>query len=85
MSMTNTDLSLDSTQKNADDVVITLAVRTALAKGKKGALKDTDVDYMVYALLKEVNKRSNLDPNLVEDVCLGNVRALRTHQKKPHD
>ena len=66
---------LDSTQKNPDDVVITLAIRTPLTKGKKGGMKDTDLDYMVYSLLKEVNKRSNLDPNLVEDVCLGNVRA----------
>lgn len=29
---------------------------------------------MVYALLKEVRQRSNLDPALVEDICLGNVR-----------
>lgn len=28
---------------------------------------------MVYALLAEVNARSNLDPALVEDICLGNV------------
>lgn len=61
------------TQKNADDVVITLAVRTPLAKGKKGGFKDTDLDFMVYSLLKEVNQRSKLDPNLVEDICMGNV------------
>ncbi|KAB5515092.1 3-ketoacyl-CoA thiolase [Coniochaeta sp. 2T2.1] len=61
------------TQKNADDIVITLAVRTPLAKAKKGGFKDTSLEYMVYALLKEVNKRSNLDPALVEDICLGNV------------
>ena len=36
-------------------------------------MKDTDLDYMVYSLLKEVNKRSNLDPKLVEDVTMGNV------------
>ena len=28
---------------------------------------------MVYALLKEVRERSNIDPALVEDICLGNV------------
>ncbi|ETN43645.1 uncharacterized protein HMPREF1541_02804 [Cyphellophora europaea CBS 101466] len=61
------------TQKNPDDVVITLAIRTPLAKGKKGGFKDTDLDFIVYSLLKEVNKKSNLDPNLVEDVCMGNV------------
>ncbi|CAM1510884.1 Fc.00g083970.m01.CDS01 [Cosmosporella sp. VM-42] len=59
--------------KNADDIVITLAVRTALTKAKKGGFKDTSLEYLVYALLKEVKERSNLDPALVEDVCLGNV------------
>ncbi|KAL2006375.1 hypothetical protein VTN00DRAFT_10029 [Thermoascus crustaceus] len=61
------------TQKNPDDVVITLALRTPLAKAVKGGFKDTDLDYMIYALLKEVLARSNLDPALIEDVCLGNV------------
>lgn len=61
------------TQKNPDDVVITLALRTPLAKAVKGGFKDTDLDFMVYALLKEVVARSKLDPSLIEDVCLGNV------------
>ncbi|KFA45545.1 hypothetical protein S40293_06579 [Stachybotrys chartarum IBT 40293] len=59
--------------KNADDVVITLAIRTPLTKAKKGGFKDTSLEYLVYALLKEVRERSNLDPALVEDICLGNV------------
>ncbi|OIW32672.1 thiolase [Coniochaeta ligniaria NRRL 30616] len=61
------------TQKNPDDIVITLAVRTPLAKAHKGGFKDTSLEYMVMALLKEVRERSNLDPALVEDICLGNV------------
>ncbi|KAL1997907.1 hypothetical protein VTN02DRAFT_446 [Thermoascus thermophilus] len=61
------------TQKHPDDVVITLALRTPLAKAVKGGFKDTDLDYMIYALLKEVLARSKLDPALIEDVCLGNV------------
>ncbi|KAF7561952.1 hypothetical protein G7046_g2176 [Stylonectria norvegica] len=59
--------------KNADDIVITLAIRTPLTKARKGGFKDTSLEYMVYALLKEVRQRSNLDPALVEDICLGNV------------
>lgn len=62
-----------STTKNADDVVITLAIRTPLTKAGKGGFKDTGLDGIVVKLLKEVNKRSNLDPALVEDICLGNV------------
>ncbi|EAL90597.1 hypothetical protein KXW98_008425 [Aspergillus fumigatus] len=61
------------TQKNPDDVVITLALRTPLTKAAKGGFKDTDLDYMIYALLKEVVQKSKLDPALIEDVCLGNV------------
>ncbi|KAF2429399.1 putative 3-ketoacyl-CoA thiolase [Tothia fuscella] len=61
------------TQKNPDDVVITLAIRTPLTKGKKGGFKDTHLDGIIVKLLKEVVKRSNLDPALVEDIALGNV------------
>ena len=63
----------NSTSKNADDIVITLAIRTPLTKAKKGGFKDTSLEYMVYALLKEVRERSKLDPALIEDFCLGNV------------
>jgi len=61
------------TTKNPDDIVITVALRTPLAKGGKGGLKDTSLDYIIYWLLKKVNEKSKLDPQLVEDICLGNV------------
>ncbi|CAK7240956.1 MAG: hypothetical protein STHCBS139747_002413 [Sporothrix thermara] len=61
------------TAKNPDDIVITLAIRTPLTRAKKGGFKDTTLEYIVFALLKEVRERSNLDPALVEDICLGNV------------
>jgi acetyl-CoA acetyltransferase family protein len=61
------------TTKNPDDIVITLAIRTPLTKAKKGGFKDTPLDGIVVKLLKEVVKRSNIDPALVEDICLGNV------------
>ncbi|KAL5342359.1 Thiolase, N-terminal domain-containing protein [Aspergillus crustosus] len=61
------------TQKNPDDVVITLALRTPLTKARKGGFKDTELDYLVYALLKELLAKSQIDPALIEDVCLGNV------------
>jgi hypothetical protein len=68
-----------STQKNPDDVVITLSLRTPLTKARKGGFKDTELDYMVYALLKETLARSKIDPALVEDVCLGNVSTPCTY------
>jgi len=66
-------LLLSRTQKHPDDIVITLAIRTPLTKGKKGGFKDTDLDFIVYSLLKKVVEKSNLDPSVVEDICLGNV------------
>ncbi|WPH00765.1 3-ketoacyl-CoA thiolase [Acrodontium crateriforme] len=60
-------------EKNGDQVVITLAVRTPLTKAGKGALKDTPLEDIVTETLKALRNRSNIDPALVEDVCLGNV------------
>ncbi|MCJ1245750.1 hypothetical protein MMC30_002954 [Trapelia coarctata] len=61
------------TQKNPDDIVITLAIRTPLTKGFKGGFKDTGLDFMIYSLMKKVIEKSRLDPQMVEDICLGNV------------
>jgi len=69
------------TTKNPDDVVITLAIRTPLAKGKKGGFKDTDLDYILWALLKEVIAKSKIDPSIVEDICCGNVGDARSAYK----
>jgi len=70
--------SLDQiTTKSPDDVVITLAIRTALTKGGKGSFKDTGLDGIVVKLLKEVVNRMNMDPALVEDICLGNVNEAK--------
>lgn len=66
-------LTVNRTQKNADDVVITLAIRTPLTKGFKGGMKDTPLEFIVYQLLKKVIEKSNIDPQMVEDICLGNV------------
>ncbi|KAL2120274.1 hypothetical protein VTJ04DRAFT_4300 [Mycothermus thermophilus] len=69
------------TSKNADDIVITLAIRTPLAKAKKGGFKDTSLEYMICALLEQVRERSKLDPALVEDICLGNVSDAKAAYK----
>ncbi|KAF2014217.1 3-ketoacyl-CoA thiolase 1 [Aaosphaeria arxii CBS 175.79] len=61
------------TTQNPDDIVITLAIRTPLAKAFKGGFKDTPLDGIVVKILKQVVAKSNLDPALVEDICLGNV------------
>ncbi|KAK7957941.1 3-ketoacyl-CoA thiolase-like protein [Apiospora saccharicola] len=69
------------TSKNPDDIVITLAIRTPLCKGKKGGFKDTTLEYMTYALLKEVKERAGFDTNIVEDICFGNVSDAKAAYK----
>ncbi|CBX99284.1 hypothetical protein IAQ61_000601 [Plenodomus lingam] len=61
------------TTKNADDIVITLAIRTPLTRAHKGGFKDTTLDGLLVKTLKQVVARANLDPALVEDICCGNV------------
>ena len=62
-------------------MVITLALRTPLAKAFKGGMKDTELDYVVYSLLKDILSQSKIDPALIEDVCLGNVSTFLTTSK----
>lgn len=65
----------DSTQQNPDDIVITLAIRSPLCRSGKGGLKDVTLDGLVFRILEQVRTRSKIDPELVEDICLGNVRT----------
>ncbi|KAG5925952.1 hypothetical protein E4U53_003192 [Claviceps sorghi] len=67
--------------KDPNDIVITLAVRTPLTKARKGGFKDTSLEYIMYALLKQVRERTSLDPALVEDICFGNVADARAAYK----
>lgn len=53
--------------------MITLAIRTPLCKGKKGGFKDTTLEYLMYAILKAARERLGFSPDLVEDICMGNV------------
>ncbi|PNS16875.1 Acetyl-CoA acetyltransferase [Sphaceloma murrayae] len=60
-------------EQNPDDIVITLAIRTPLCKGKKGGFKDTLLDHLMLLILEQVVRKANIDPQMVEDVCVGNV------------
>ncbi|CAK7896612.1 3-ketoacyl-CoA thiolase, peroxisomal [[Candida] anglica] len=61
------------TSKNADDVVIVAAYRTALTKGGKGGFKDVGSDYILTKFLEKFLEKSGVDVNLIEDVAVGNV------------
>jgi acetyl-CoA acyltransferase 1 len=58
-----------------------MAIRTPLTKGKKGGLKDTPLDGIVFKLLEKVVQKMKFDPGLVEDICLGNVGCIRNLPK----
>lgn len=75
------NISPNSTSQNPDDVVITLAIRTPLTKAKKGGFKDTPLDGLVFKILEQVVRKSRLDPQMVEDICLGNVCRTPRHQQ----
>lgn len=47
-----------------------------MTKGFKGGFKDTPLDYIIYSLLKKVVEKSRIDPQVVEDICLGNVNNV---------
>lgn len=56
-----------------DDVVIIGMARTAMTKAKKGAQKDTAPEVMLETVFKAIVQQSNIDPKLIQDVCVGNV------------
>ncbi|THH19802.1 hypothetical protein EW146_g1436 [Bondarzewia mesenterica] len=59
--------------QNDNDVVIVSAVRSALTKSKKGGFKDTRPEEILSGVLRAVYSKVNLDPNLIEDIFVGNV------------
>lgn len=60
-------------QKNADDVVIVAAYRTAMTKGGRGAFKDVGSDYILTKFLQAFLAKTKIDASLIEDVACGNV------------
>ena|SRR6266542_61104 len=60
-------------KESPDDVVVVTAVRTPLTKSKKGGFKDTLPEDLLAAVLKAVLEKSKIDPNLIQDVAVGNV------------
>ncbi|KDQ07866.1 hypothetical protein BOTBODRAFT_38423 [Botryobasidium botryosum FD-172 SS1] len=58
-------------EKRDDDVVITLAMRTAMGRAKKGQFKDTPVDELLAGLFQGALQKSGLDPAKIDDICVG--------------
>jgi len=62
-------------QKNLDDVVITMAIRSPLCKAKKGRFRDMRSDELLTEMFRQAIKHSRIDPEAIEDICVGTVLA----------
>ncbi|CAD6892470.1 unnamed protein product [Tilletia controversa] len=60
--------------KNDDDVVIVALGRTPFTKAWKGGLKDTPFDVLLLETIKAILAKADVDPALIEEVIMGNVR-----------
>ena len=69
----NANFSTQVHGKNPDDVVIVSALRSALSKAKRGPLKDTAPEKILYEVMNAVLKQTKVNPSHVEDLVVGNV------------
>ncbi|KIR42258.1 acetyl-CoA acyltransferase [Cryptococcus deuterogattii 99/473] len=58
---------------SSDDVVIVSAVRTPIAKAKKGGFKNCCPEDLLAAVFTEAVKRGKVNPSQIQDIAVGNV------------
>ena len=56
-----------------NDAVIVCALRTPLAKSKKGSFKDTYPEDLLAACYRGILEKTKIDPKLISDAQIGNV------------
>jgi len=64
---------MSGAEKHDDDVVICCALRTAVAKAKRGGFKDTPCEDMLAPVFKALIEQTKIDPKVVGDIQIGNV------------
>lgn len=65
--------------QNDSDVVIVASTRTPYCKAFKGGLKDTPFDILCFETFKAILAQADVDPTVIQDVVVGNVRNLDNH------
>ena len=60
----------------SNDVVICCALRTPITKAKRGLLKDTAPEIMLAAALRGILQKTLIDPQIVEDIAVGNTSQV---------
>jgi acetyl-CoA acyltransferase len=53
------------------EVVVVSAARTAIAKGKRGNLRDTRPDTLIGHAIREAVRRAGVDPSAIDDLVVG--------------
>lgn len=53
--------------------MITAAIRTPITKSRVGLFKDTPSEELIVHVLKAIREQSNIDPGVVEEICVGNT------------
>jgi len=64
---------MSGAEKSEDDVVICSALRTPIARARRGNFKDTSPEELLVPLIKVTMERTKLDPKLIGDVQVGNA------------
>lgn len=64
---------MSESAKGDDDVVICCAVRTAIAKAKKGGFRNSPAEDMLAPLFKAIVEKTKVDPAAIGDTQIGNV------------
>jgi len=73
MELVREETASKSFPKSDNDVVIVSALRTPIGKAPRGSFKDTHPVDLLVTVLKATLERTKIDPNLIEDVIVGNV------------
>lgn len=73
LSAAPTSSSAPAPTKRDDDVVIVVALRTAIQKARRGYFKDSLVEDLLSPMIRETVRRSGVDPKAIGDVVVGNV------------
>lgn len=63
----------DPLAKSDDDVVIVASFRTPLTKNKRGLLRDTPPEALLFPLFQHIVKTTGVDPKNIQDIVIGNV------------
>ena len=60
--------------RSGDDVVIVSALRTPIGKARRGNFRNTTPDTLLRAVLEATLSATGVDPNVVDDIVVGNVQ-----------